>query len=533
MNQKWDAVIVGGGHNGLVTAAYLARAGLRVIVLERRSLIGGACVTEEVLPGFKVSTAAYLCSLLHPQIIRDLDLPRHGFCVFPKDPTSWTPFPDNRSLTIWQDQQQTCQEIARFSHNDAAAYPRYEEHIERIASAIEKLLFMTPPNLARVRTPDMVALAKLGWEMSRLDDRTRIELIRILTQSATDFLDPWFESDAVKVTLATDGVIGTSGGPRSPGTAYILLHHVMGKINGHRGLWGFVRGGMGALTQAIAAAARSSGAVIRTDAEVQRILVREGRATAALLTDGEEVPGRVIVSNADPKRTFLALVGEQHLDPTFLADVKRIRMTGCSMKINFALDGLPSFRAAPGSHLQPHHKTTIHLCPSLDDLERAWDDAKYGQPSRRPLLEITIPTTYDETLAPPGKHIMGVFLQYTPYRLAEGSWSWLKERYADQVMDLIEEYAPGFKDRVLFRQVLSPVDLEEIFGLTGGNIFHGDMALDQLFSLRPVGGWGRYRTPIRHLYLCGAGTHPGGGVMGVPGLNAAREILRDWKRGLR
>lgn len=533
MTQKWDVVIVGGGHNGLVTAAYLARAGLRVIVLERRSLVGGACVTEEVFPGFKVSTAAYLCSLLHPRIIQDLDLPRHGYFVFPKDPAFWTPFPDGRSLTIWQDQRQTCQEIARFSRNDAAAYPRYEEHIERLAGAIEQLLLITPPNVARTRLPDLLRLGKLGWVMSRINERTRLDLIRILTQSAGDFLDPWFESDALKVTLATDGVIGTSGGPRSPGTAYILLHHVMGKVNGHRGLWGFVRGGMGAVAHAIASAARSAGAIIRTDAEVQRILVRDDCATAAILTTGEEIPGRIIVSNADPKRTFLTLVGQQYLDPDFLEDVRRIRMTGCSMKINFALDELPSFRAAPGSHLQPHHRTTIHICPSLEDLERAWDDAKYGRPSRQPLLEITFPTTYDKTLAPEGKHIMGVFLQYTPYHLAEGSWHQLKEKYADQVMDLIEDYAPGFKDRVLHRQILSPLDLEEVFGLTGGNIFHGDMTLDQLFSLRPVGGWSQYRTPIRNLYLCGAGTHPGGGVMGVPGFNAAREILRDWRRGWR
>ena len=530
MTQKWDVVIVGGGHNGLVTAAYLARAGLRVIVLERRSLIGGACVTEEVFPGFKVSTAAYLCSLLHPRIIRDLDLPRHGYSVFPKDPAFWTPFPDGRSLTIWQDQRQTCQEIARFSRNDAAAYPPYEEHIERLAQAIEQLFLMTPPNVARTRLPDLLRWGKLGWVMSRINERTRLELIKIFTQSAADFLDPWFESDALKVTLATDGVIGTSGGPRSPGTAYVLLHHVMGKVNGHRGLWGFVRGGMGALAHALSSAARSAGAIIRTDAEVQRILIRENRATAAVLTTGEEIPGRILVSNADPKRTFLTLVEQQHLDPDFLEDVRRIRMNGSSMKINFALDGLPSFRAAPGSHLQPHHKTTIHICPSLEDLERAWDDAKYGRPSRQPLLEITFPTTYDETLAPEGKHIMGVFLQYTPYHLAEGSWHQLKEKYADRVMDLIEDYAPGFKDRILHRHVLSPLDLEEVFGLTGGNIFHGDMTLDQLFSLRPVGGWAQYRTPIRNLYLCGAGTHPGGGVMGVPGFNAAREILRDWSR---
>jgi len=527
--KNWDAVIVGGGHNGLIAAAYLARAGLRVIVLERRPLVGGACVTEEIFPRFKVSTAAYLCSLLHPRIIAELDLPRFGYYIYPKEPVFFTPFADGRSLTFWQDQNRTCQEIARFSAKDAAAFPSYEEFIERLARIFEPLMLLTPPNLQRIRWTDALTWGKLGIGLMRVDETLRTALIRVLAQSAADFLARWFESDEVKVTLATDGVIGTGGGPRSPGTAYILLHHIMGKMNGHRGLWGFVRGGMGTVTHAIAASAQVAGATVRTNAEVDHIAVSNGRARAAILSSGEEVPGRIIISNADPQRTFLRLVGESHLDPSFVAEVKQIRMTGCCMKINFALDALPSFRAAPGSHLQPHHKATIHICSSLDELEQAWDDAKYGRPSRRPLLEITIPTTYDETLAPAGKHIMGVFLQYTPYRLAEGSWEELKESYADHVTNIIEEYAPGFKDRVLHRQVLSPPDLEEIYGLTGGNIFHGDMSLDQLFSLRPVAGWADYRTPIANLYLCGAGTHPGGGVMGLPGFNAAREILRDWK----
>jgi phytoene dehydrogenase-like protein len=530
MPDRWDALIVGAGHNGLVAAAYLARAGLRVLVLERRPRVGGASVTEEVFPGFRVSTAAYLCSLFPERLVRELDLPRHGYHVYAKDPAFFTPFPDGRSLLFWQDRKRTCEEIAKFSRRDAEAYPAYEAHLERLAQWMERLLWQPPPDLVHPRARDLWEVGALGWSLLRLEETARVSLLKLLTQSAADFLEPWFESEPVKVTLATDGVIGTAGGPRTPGTAYVLLHHVMGKVNGHRGLWGFVRGGMGALSEAIAAAARAAGARLRTEAEVHRILVRDGRAVGVVLADGEEIPARCILSNADPKRTFLTLVGEAELDPAFARHVKAIRMSGYVMKINLALDGLPSFTAQPGTHLMPHHKTTIHICPDLDYIERAWEEAKHGHPSASPMLEITLPTTYDDSLAPPGKHIMGVFLQYTPYRLREGDWRTQKDAYADRVMDLIEEYAPGFKDRVLDRHVLSPQDLEEEFGLTGGNIFHGDMSADQLFAFRPVPGWARYRTPIRGLYLCGAGAHPGGGVMGLPGYHAAREVLRDWRR---
>ncbi|MBA2564858.1 MAG: NAD(P)/FAD-dependent oxidoreductase [Gemmatimonadetes bacterium] len=530
MPATWDAIIVGGGHNGLVTAAYLARGGLRVQVLERRPLLGGACVTEELWPGYRVSTAAYLCSLLQERIVRELDLPRFGYRVYPKDPAFFTPFPDGRHFTMWQDQRRTCEEIARFSRSDAAAYPAYEVFIERLSQLAEKLLLTTPPNIVRVRPHDLPALARLGWEAVRMSAEERVGQVAIFTQSVADFLDAWFESEELKVTLATDGVIGTNGGPRSPGTAYVLLHHVMGKVDGHRGLWGFVRGGMGAVSEAIAGAAREAGASLRTDAEVERVLVRNGRAVGVVLRSGEEIRARTVISNADPKRTFLGLVGEGELPPEFAASVKRIRIKGSSLKINLALDGLPSFRALPGSHRMPHHGATIHICPDIDYLERAWDEAKQGRPSERPLIEMTIPTMYDDSLAPPGKHVMGIFLQYAPYDVRGGDWRTGKEEYADHVLKLIEEYAPGFRSLVLHRQVLSPPDLEEIYGLTGGNIFHGEMSPDQLFSMRPVPGWARYRTPIDGLYLCGSGTHPGGGVMGAPGYNAAREILRDARR---
>ena len=530
-----DVLIIGAGHNGLVTAAYLARAGMSVRVLERREVLGGACVTEEIFPGYKISTAAYLCSLMQERIIRELDLPKFGYRVYAKDPAFFTPVPDGRHLTMWQDQKRTCEEIAKFSRKDAEAYPQYEEFIERLAKFAESMLLRTPPNFTKTNWKDLASLGKLGLELMRMPEDERVGQTKIFTQSVAEFLEPWFESEEIKVTLATDGVIGTNGGPKSPGTAYVLLHHVMGTLDGHRGLWGFVRGGMGAISEAIAGAARAAGAEISTNSAVDHILIEQSaagpRAVGAVLTNGVEIRAKTVVSCADPKRTFLGLVGESHLPPEFASAVRGIAMQGCSMKINLALDGLPNFTAIPGSNLQPHHKTTMHICPSLDYVEHAWDESKYGEPSSRPLIEMTIPTTYDDSIAPPGKHIMGIFLQYTPYQLRNANWHEVEEAYADRVMDLWEECAPGFKSLVRHRQVLSPLDLEEIYGLTGGNIFHGEMSLGQLFFLRPVPGWAKYRTPVRGLYMCGSGTHPGGGVMGAPGYNAAHEILHDKKIG--
>ena len=356
------------------------------------------------------------------------------------------------------------------------------------------------------------------------------------TQSSADFLDEWFESPQVKVTLATDGVIGANGGPRSPGTAYILLHHCMGGVGGKRGLWGFVRGGMGAISEAIAQSARSKGAEIRVNAPVERILVNGGRVRGVVLENGEEIEAPLVASNLDPHVTFLRLLQEDDLDPEFRESIRKFRIEGTSLKINLALSGLPDFRALPGAG--PQHRATMHICPSIDYVERAWDDAKFGRPSERPMLEMTIPTMYDPSLAPPGRHIMGIFMQYAPYTLREAKWDDVREPYADHVLSLIEEYAPGFGALVVARQVLTPLDLERRFGLTGGNIFHGEMSLDQMFVMRPVAGWARYRTPIHGLYLCGSGAHPGGGVMGAPGYNAARAILRgalepsDERRGV-
>lgn len=525
MPERFDAVVIGGGHNGLVTAAYLARAGRKVLVLERREMLGGCSVTEEVWPGYRVSTAAYLTSLLQERIVRELELERHGYAVDAKDPAFFSPFPDGRWLFTWQDSARTLEEIAKFSKRDAEVYPAFEAQIERLAGMVEWLLLRTPPNYPPVSARDYLEYLAIAARAMKLGRKDSVALFKIFTQSVADYLDEWFESAQLKVTLATDGVIGANGGPRSPGTAYILLHHCMGGLAGHRGLWGFVRGGMGMVAESIAAAAREHGAVIRTNAEVERILVRDGRARGVVLKSGEEIPARTVASNADPKVTFLKLVDERELEPEFAASIRRFRIEGTSAKINLALSGLPEFRAYPGAP-GPQHRATMHICPDIDYIERAWDDAKYGRPSDRPLLELTIPTMYDPSLAPPGRHIMGIFLQYAPYTLRESDWDTLREPFADRVLDLIAEYVPNIRSLVVERQVLTPLDLERRFGITGGNIFHGEMSLDQMLMFRPVPGWARYATPVRGLWLCGSGGHPGGGVIGAPGYNAAREMLR-------
>jgi phytoene dehydrogenase-like protein len=528
----YDAIIVGAGHNGLVTAAYLARAGWRVLVLERRHLVGGACVTEEVFPGYRVSTAAYLVSLLQERVVRDLDLRRFGYEVLPKDPAYFAPYRDGRYLFMYADQRRTCEELARFSKRDAERYPAYEQFIERIARFVEPMLLEAPPNLPPRHPADLAALGRLGLRLLGQKPAHVGQLARMFTASAREVLDSWFESDELKLALATDGVIGTNGGPSSPGTAYVLLHHVMGGVGGVRGLWGFVRGGMGALSEALKRSAQAAGAEVRTAAEVTRIDVREGRAVGVVLADGTDYRARTIVSNADPKRTFLGLVGRACLPPEFGAQIDAYRCEGSSFKINLALGELPDYSALPGTSLAPQHRGTTHICASLDALERAWDEAKYGAPSREPLLEITIPTAYEASLAPPGKHIMSIFAQYAPYRLKGAVWDdTARAGFVERAIGLLEQYAPNIRGAIEHVHALSPLDLEREYGLTGGNIFHGDLRLDQLFALRPVAGWARYATPIRGLFLCGSGTHPGGGVTGAPGHNAARLLLSRYAAG--
>jgi phytoene dehydrogenase-like protein len=527
MPANYDAIILGAGHNGLVTACYLARAGRKVLVLERRPVVGGACVTEEVFPGFKVSTAAYVNSLFRPEIIRDLKLHDHGFALLERNPSSFTPLPDGRHLFLSGDKGMNQREIGKFSARDAENYPKYEALLERVADVLEPTLTQRPPNLLRPGLRDLWRLFKLGRAFQKMGPGMG-EAVEVLAGPARAILDRWFESEQLKGTLATDAIIGAFAAPSMPGTAYVLFHHVMGETNGKRGVWAYVKGGMGGLTQALASAARARGAEIRTEADVARILIKDRAVTGVALAGGEEIPARVVASNPDANITFNKLMDNRLLPPAFAEAVNRIDYSSASMKINVALSELPSFTAYPGSQPGPQHRGTVHLCPDQDYIEHAYDDAKYGRPSERPVLECTLPSAVDPSVAPPGQHLMSMFVQYAPYKLREGNWDDLKEKFADRCFDIVEEYAPGFKRSVIARQVLSPLDLERTFNLTGGNIFQGAMSLNQLFFLRPVVGYADYRTPIRGLFLCGSAAHPGGGVIGAAGLNAAREILGRW-----
>ncbi len=538
MNQQHDVIIVGAGHNGLVAAAYLAGAGKRVLVLERRAQVGGACVTEELAPGYRASTCSYLVSLLSQQVIRDLDLVRHGYKVLTRDPASFTPLLDGRHLLLGANPGFNHEQIAKFSLHDAQAYPRYEAFLSRVAQCLEPVLEAPPPELLPLprawrqrsfmrRLRDLLAALKLRGALARLGTEQAAAL-RLLLDPASRILDHWFESEVLKATLATDGVIGAFQPPSAPGTGYVLLHHVMGNAGGARGSWAYVAGGMGGITQALQAAASERGAQIRTGREVAQILVETGRTTGVQLNDGSRHWAPLVLSNATPQITFKRLLDKVPLPPAFVQAVEAIDYASATAKINLAVSRLPDFSACPGADSPgPQHRGTIHIGADMATLERAFDDAKYGRPSTHPLIEMTIPSAVDSSLAPAGHHIVQLFVQYAPYRLAEGDWDTQREPFAERCLQEIERYAPGFADTVLHRQVLSPVDLEREFAMTGGNIFHGAMSPAQLLSLRPVPGWSDHRTPIRGLYLCGAGTHPGGGVTGLPGRNAARAVLAD------
>ncbi len=527
MSTAYDAIVIGGGHNGLVTAAYLARAKWKVLVLERRYIVGGACVTEEnIFPDCKVSTAAYVNSLFRPEIIRDLGLRDYGFEVVERNPASFSPFEDDRYLLLGTGGPADREEIAKFSARDAAAYGDYEAMLQRVASVLEPTLTQTPPNVLHPSLSDVLSMGKLGLKFKKLGTSMG-ETLEVLTGAARPILDRWFESEELKATLATDAIIGAFAAPSMPGTAYVLFHHVMGETNGKRGVWSYVRGGMGGLTQALAKAATALGAEILTDAEVARIDVKDGAACGVTLTDGREFRARKVASNVDCRLTFETFLDPRSLPDDFVAEIRRIDYSSASTKINVALAALPNFTAYPGRRAGPQHRGTIHLCPSQDYIERAYDEAKYGSFSTEPVVECTIPSAVDPTVAPPEKHLMSMFTQYAPYELKDGPWDdAAKNAYADRCFDVVERYAPGFKSSVIARQILTPRDLEATFNLTGGNIFQGSMGLNKLFMLRPAPGYAGYRTPVKNLFLCGSAAHPGGGVMGAPGWNAAREMLK-------
>jgi phytoene dehydrogenase-like protein len=520
-----DVVIVGGGHNGLACAAYLAKAGLDVLVLERRDVLGGAAATEEVWPGYKVSTASYVVSLMPPEIVRDLQLKRFGYNVSLIAPDYFAPFPDGTSLTLWGDPERDAANIARLSKKDADALHDFDAYFGRIAPLLKDLLFVIPPNLGIREVPDWL---RLMWRLRRWSRKDLEELVRLFTISAADLLEEFFEDERVKGAFVTQSVIGAWHGPMSPGSAYVLVHHWVGEIDGQTGAWGWVHGGMGGVSKALAESAKASGAEIRTASVVKRVVVRNGRAVGVELDDGSVIRARRVVSNAHPKTTYLDLVGETHLPAEAVRRIKLYRTRSGSVKVNYALETLPEF--ASWDQEGSLHRGLVAISPSIEYLERAWDDAKHGRPAEHPYVEAVFPTAHEPDLAPEGKHIMLAFTQYAPYELKEGSWDTEREKYGHAVARTLGQYAPGLEDAVEHMQVLTPRDIEERFGLIGGNIFQGEMTLDQMFPFRPIAHWGDYRTPVDGLYLCGGGTHPGGGVMGVSGRNAAVVVQKDLKR---
>jgi len=527
MKQR-DVVIVGGGHNGLACAAYLAKAGLDVLVLERREIVGGAAATEEPWPGYRVSSASYVVSLMPPRIVDELELKRFGYDVSIITPDYFVPFPDGTSLTLWGDMERDRENIAKLSPSDAAAYVEFDTYFERVANLMKELLFVVPPNM---RLREAGSWARAAGRLRGMTGRDVHELVRLFTMSAADFLDEWFEDDRVKGALATQAIIGAWCGPMTPGSAYVLMHHWIGEIDGHFGAWGWVRGGMGSVSAAMARAAEFAGAEIRTNAEVQRIAISsEGRAVGVELVDGSLIRADRVVSNAHPTTTYLDLVGADRLPDDVVRDIRRFRSRSGSVKLNVALSELPRFTSWDQDG--DPHRGLMAVSPSMEYLERAFDDAKYGHASAHPYAEVMFPTAHEDGLAPDGKHMMMAFTQYGPYELRDGTWDDERAAYAARVIDELARFAPNLPDAVEHVEVLTPRDLEDRFGLIGGNIMHGEVVPDQLFSFRPIPFYGDYRTPVRDLYLCGAGTHPGGGVMGVNGRNASTVIVKDALGGL-
>ena len=526
-----DALIIGGGHNGLVCACYLASAGLKVRVFERRSVVGGAAVTEEFHPGFRNSTASYTVSLLNPKVIADLRLREHGLKILERPLSNFLPLPDGGSLSIGPTLADTQLAVSQFSARDAAALPRYYDMLERVAGLLRELALETPPN-AGGGVRDLIAALAAGNRLRLLDMAARRDVLDLFTKSAGQLLDAWFECDALKAAFGFDAIVGNFASPYTPGSAYVLLHHVFGEINGKQGAWGHAIGGMGAITQAMAADARARGVEIITDAEVVRVNVEQGVARGVTLADGRAIAARCVVSNLNPKLLYLKLIEASALDDDFVTRLRNYRCESATLRMNVALSELPDFKAARGTQVRLHHQAGIIMAPSLAYMEGAYFDARTDGWSREPIVEMLIPSTVDDTLAPAGKHVASLFCQHFSYVLPQGrTWDDCREMAADHVIDLVNRHAPNFKASVLGRRVLSPLDLEREFGLTGGDIFHGALSLDQLYSARPLLGHADYRGPLAGLYMCGSGTHPGGGVTGLPGHNAAREIVRDWRRG--
>jgi phytoene dehydrogenase-like protein len=512
--RRYDAIVIGSGHNGLISAAYLTRAGKKVLVLERREVIGGATVTEEPWPGYRLSTCSYVCNLLLPEVIRDLDLKRHGYDVRPFDPQHFVPFPDGRFLMSFLNDAKTKQQISKFSEKDVAAHDAYWEMWNRIVARMRPLLTRPAP------TADDIECAFDGPQGEE-DWRTLTE------KSIAEVLDGFFESEEVKAPLSVGGVIGTNAGPHIPGTAYVKYHHIIGNLDGHQGAWGFVRGGMGAVAHAIASSAREQGAEILTDAEVAEIERRDGAARGVHLRDGRSFEADAIISNADPHRTFLGLVGKEHLPAKLVEGLERMRVKGSVVKVLLALGELPDFVALPGREVGPQHTGAIVINPSVHYLQKAWEDCEQGRPSEKPFMEAYIQSATEEGLAPEGRHTMSLFCQYAPYALAEGSWEERHDEIGANIVETFAEYAPNLPNAIEHIEVLGPPDIEERIGITGGNIFHGEILPDQMFEGRPVPGYSGYRTPVENLYLCGSGAWPGGAVFGAPGRNCALEVLAD------
>ena len=523
MSKSYDTIIIGGGHNGLTCAAYLAKAGKKVLVLERRHVLGGAAVSEEVFPGFTFSVCSYVVSLLRPWIIRDLELARFGLEMIPLE-TSFTPYLDGRSMCRWANRGDSLREIRAFSEKDAEVYPQFGKWMSKIGQFVKPIIDSPAPDPGSFSPRELASLLSLGNRFRDASMDVMDFRLKLLTMSAVDFLDEWFESDALKAPMSVSGIIGTMLGVRSPGTAYVLLHHYMGEIDGAFRSWGFSKGGTGGVSNAIANSARYFGAEIMTEAPVSRIVVEGETAKGVVLEDGTELRANDVVSGCDPHRTFFGLVGEELLPGEFSAGLRRYRYRGSSGKVNLALDRLPEFACRPGSE---HLRGDIAIAPSIAYLDQAYSEAKAGQFSRRPYINVVIPSLVDPSVAPPGKHVMSCFVQYAPYELAEGPAAWPAQRnaFGDAVIDTLAEYIPGFHDMILHRQVLTPWDLEQEFGLTEGNIFHGELTLEQLAFQRPVAGFARHKTPIRHLWLAGSGAHPGGGIMGSPGALCAKAML--------